>query len=341
MKVIEWQNSFFMLPLPFLTGPLLYLYLRSFKETLIWRKVLPHLVIFVLFFFIAYWNISILKNKYPNTKFLPPEVLSEPRIIIVQYVRFLHQIFYYFMARRTLLYYQRSIRHLFSDISRVDLKWARFLINGFLILICAFMVIFPLMRRYPEEFSTLLFLNMAIATPYIYLAVYKGISQPTIWQLQPAIKKETVEEEFHQAEQMDAGTDDLQIQKTTKSGLSADKINDLVSKITMLMEQEKLFQETELTLSQLARKLAVPAYQVSQALNEGMKKSFYDLINGYRIKEAKRLLLDPKNTNYTVLSVGFEAGFNSKTTFNTVFKKFTGLTPTEFRDQQKSVSLPV
>ena len=65
-----------------------------------------------------------------------------------------------------------------------------------------------------------------------------------------------------------------------------------------------------------------------------MNKNFYDLINGYGIEEAKRLLLNPRNRNYTILSIGFEAGFNSKTTFNPVFKKFTGLTPTEFRNTQ-------
>ena len=64
-------------------------------------------------------------------------------------------------------------------------------------------------------------------------------------------------------------------------------------------------------------------------------------MNGYRIEEAKKLLLDPKNKNFTILSVGFEAGFNSKTTFNTVFKKFTGLTPTEFRDRQADPLVPV
>ena len=101
------------------------------------------------------------------------------------------------------------------------------------------------------------------------------------------------------------------------------------------MEEEKLYQETELTLQQLSDKLGLHTYLVSQAINEGLKKNFYDLVNNYRVEEAKRLLLHPKNVNYTVLSVGFEAGFNSKTTFNTVFKKFTGLTPTEYRDKQK------
>jgi len=70
-----------------------------------------------------------------------------------------------------------------------------------------------------------------------------------------------------------------------------------------------------------------------------LKKSFYDVINSYRVEEAKRLLLDEKNRNYTILSVGFEAGFNSKTTFNPVFKKFTGVTPTEYRDNKTRVAV--
>ena len=105
------------------------------------------------------------------------------------------------------------------------------------------------------------------------------------------------------------------------------------------MVVEKLYQESELTLSQMAARLQLPTHHLSQAINNGLKKNFYDLVNGHRVEEAKRLLLDPKNSNYTILSVGFEAGFNSKTTFNTVFKKFTGLTPTEYRDKQRQLSL--
>ena len=107
------------------------------------------------------------------------------------------------------------------------------------------------------------------------------------------------------------------------------------------MQNEKLYRETELTIQNLADRIEFPSYRVSQAINEGIKKNFYDLVNSYRVEEAKRLLLDSKNKNYTILSIGFEAGFNSKTTFNTVFKKFTGLTPTDFRERQKQSLLTV
>jgi AraC-like DNA-binding protein len=116
-------------------------------------------------------------------------------------------------------------------------------------------------------------------------------------------------------------------------------MDEIVRKINVAMEQENLYQETELTLQQLSTHLQYPSHQVSQAINDGMKKSFYELINGYRVEEAKRLLLHPKSEGFTVLSVGFEAGFNSKTTFNTVFKKFTGLTPTDFREKHRELAL--
>jgi AraC-like DNA-binding protein len=64
-----------------------------------------------------------------------------------------------------------------------------------------------------------------------------------------------------------------------------------------------------------------------------LNKTFYDLVNGYRVEEAKRLLLDPKSKNNKILAIAFDSGFNSKTTFNTVFKKFTGFTPSDFKEQ--------
>ena len=94
---------------------------------------------------------------------------------------------------------------------------------------------------------------------------------------------------------------------------------------------KKLSQQPEPILQELANNRNYPSQQVSLAINEEVKKSFYDLINGYSVDETRRLLLDPGSLIFTVLSVGFEAGFNSKTTFITMFRKFTRLTPAEIR----------
>jgi len=172
-----------------------------------------------------------------------------------------------------------------------------------------------------------------VLTPYIYIVTYKGIFQPSLWQFHQNIDKKQVEKNMQQAEEIENLGTGLQRKASLKAGLDKTKLESLLVRVISLVENEKIYQEPELTLQQLADKLNVPAYQVSLTLNEGMKRTFYDLINGYRVNEAKKLLTDSKNKNFTILSVGFEAGFNSKTAFNTVFKKLTGLTPTEYRDR--------
>jgi YesN/AraC family two-component response regulator len=141
-------------------------------------------------------------------------------------------------------------------------------------------------------------------------------------------RKETPQQALSANSQMQAAP-----QEKERIKLEKEKIQEINTRVISLMEKEELYKEAELTLQDLSTKIQHPTYQVSLAINEGLNKSFYDLVNGYRVEEAKRLLLMPDSRNYTILSVGFEAGFNSKTTFNTVFKKFTGLTPTEYKSK--------
>jgi AraC-like DNA-binding protein len=330
LELVSWKNSFFIQPLPLLVGPLLYFYIQSFKGKITWQKALPHLIPFFLFFFVTYWNIESMIEKYPDAEEFPTEALNRPVTKFLMYVRLAHLMVYYFLSRQALISYQKSIEHIFSETSRINLRWAKVLVNGYLFLLICSVVIFQLMFRFPEYFNLLLLINMAAGTPYMYVATIKGISQSTLWQTQPGIKKEVLEEELREAEETEKIKSGASV-RPAKTGLNSGRIEEIARRITHLMENEKLYQETELTVQQLASKLELPTYQVSQAINEGLKRNFYELVNAYRVEEAKQLLLDPNNRNYTILSVGFEAGFNSKTTFNTIFKKFTGLTPTEFR----------
>ena len=341
-QLFSLQIILYLMPFALLIGPFLYLYVRSFKEVITWRKAWPHFLLFFVFLFLNYLVLPLLINKYPFFRQVTEEMLPDPASyirIIIRIVRNVQMIIYYFLARRTLISYQKSIHHLFSEISQINLAWVRWLINGYLFLIISLLILFYFVVRYPDQFELLIVINTTIITPYIYLITFKGISQPTLWQIQPDLNKETVEKEMHKAEEIEIHIMNDEMPRPSKAGLSGDKIEEIVKKIILMMEQEKLYLETDLTLQQLADKLQVPNYQVSQAINDGMKKNFYDLVNGYRVEEAKRLLLDPKNKNFTILSMGFEAGFNSKTTFNTVFKKFTGLTPTEYRDKQDQPAL--
>lgn len=332
LQIVSWKDTFVIGSFPSLVGPLLYFYIRSFKEKITLRKALPHLIIFFAYSVFTYWFVKDLANKYPGAKDFPNEGFKSIAGFIYFGLRYAQMIVYYFIARHELKSYQKVIRHLFSETSQIDLRWVKLLVNGYIIIILSALVIYFFLAKYPEYFYQLYLLNIAIATPYIYMATYKGITQPTIWQKVALRDKEKLEEQVHETEEL---TKANHRQTAQKQGLNDTRTEEIIAKVVQAMDREKLYREPELTLQDLSNRLKFPSYQVSMAINEGMKKSFYDLVNGYRVEEAKRLLVNPKNREYTILSVGFEAGFNSKTTFNTVFKKFTGQTPTSFRDNQR------
>lgn len=99
------------------------------------------------------------------------------------------------------------------------------------------------------------------------------------------------------------------------------------------IEANLYYQDPELSLSTLAEKVGLHPNELSRIINTVFKKSFNDFINQYRVMEAARKMQDPANDNITLLSIGFEAGFNSKTTFNRIFKQMTGKSPTEYKNQ--------
>lgn len=115
----------------------------------------------------------------------------------------------------------------------------------------------------------------------------------------------------------------------TAAGLPPE-LADWLPRLLMLMETEAPWREPELTLADLAHRLRLPPAQLSRVINAGAGQNFNDFVNTYRVADAARRLRDPQFRHYTLLAVALEAGFNSKSTFNRVFKKLNGLTPSEF-----------
>jgi YesN/AraC family two-component response regulator len=127
-----------------------------------------------------------------------------------------------------------------------------------------------------------------------------------------------------------------ELPKTATSGIKEEKKTEIQQKLQALMEDKKLFTDSLISLGKLAKLVGEPAYVVSQVINEKMDASFYDWIANYRVEEAKRLMTDPKTSQFTVEQIAEEVGYNSKSAFNKAFKKFAGQTPSEFRT--KSIS---
>jgi AraC-like DNA-binding protein len=106
-------------------------------------------------------------------------------------------------------------------------------------------------------------------------------------------------------------------------------VEGIINRMNELMEREKAFADEDISLISFASELEISSHQLSEILNETLKKNFNQFINEYRIQEAKRMLLEETSRN--ILSIAFSVGFNSKASFNRIFKQQTGITPVKYR----------
>ncbi|MBL7864525.1 MAG: hypothetical protein JNK10_06605 [Cyclobacteriaceae bacterium] len=260
---VSWQSLSALQTLPLLTPPALYFYVRSFREPITWRIAWPHLILFLLYFLHYIWRIA--TNDGPGNAGIE-SALQNPVSIVKSVVRMIQAIGYYFLARRELKAYQTSINNLYSETSRITLSWVSWLIHGNLFIVVAVSLMYFVMMRLPESIMILVTIRVVLLTLFIYGATFLGITQPTVWQLHPEQKGKPLEDPPPRPEASSATVE--------KSARDDEKLNQLATQATALMEGEKIFREPELTLQQLADRLQAPAYQVSQAINEAMRKSF-------------------------------------------------------------------
>jgi len=126
---------------------------------------------------------------------------------------------------------------------------------------------------------------------------------------------------------------ELPKRKYKKSLLDKEEIEKYKAQLEQLMLDEQPYLNPDLTLRDLADMLSLPPNYLSQLLNEGFDKNFSEFINTYRLEVFKSKIKDPENQHLTILALAFESGFNSKTVFNTFFKKAMGKTPAAYRKE--------
>ncbi|MEL7123737.1 MAG: helix-turn-helix transcriptional regulator [Bacteroidota bacterium] len=119
--------------------------------------------------------------------------------------------------------------------------------------------------------------------------------------------------------------------KYAKSGLTKKQKSIFRKQLLKALTEEKKYKDPELNLNKLAQHLQISPHHLSEVINDEFELSYYDLINQYRIQEAQSILINPDFQHLTILAISLEAGFNSKSAFNRVFKKLSGKTPSEFR----------
>ena len=233
--------------------------------------------------------------------------------LILGLIQVLHVFAYVLAVRHELRKYDQRIKNTKSSLEHINLRW---LWIGTINFIIVFALILVMILLQATGLNVLPIYNVAVplsVSVVIYYMGYLGLRQPTI---------------FSPTEELAAAA-----RKYEKSALTPEKGRELASRLKDFMEQYRPFLDSELTLPKLAEMLQMPPHHLSQIINESLGQNFFDFVNAYRVEEARRLFQNPEKSAYTVLAVAEEAGFNSKTAFNSAFKKVTGQTPSEFRSQ--------
>ena len=143
---------------------------------------------------------------------------------------------------------------------------------------------------------------------------------------QPVIFEEVVR--FTENGESESNAEDPK--KYQRSGLKKKDIKGYMKQVENHMENTKPYLDRELTIYDLSRQLDIPRHILSEIINEHMGKNFYNLVNDYRVEEVKKRLENPEYKHLTILAIAFDSGFNSKSSFNTIFKEKTRSTPSEY-----------
>jgi AraC-like DNA-binding protein len=212
--------------------------------------------------------------------------------------------------------HRNNILQVFSSTEKVEIRWVKDIaIVAFMLwLITALIGKVGKIYFYPQLTSMYQITWGLSSLLFVYIS-YKGIKHRSIF--------------FDLPEE----TENVTIQapaKYSRSGLKEVAFEPLAQKLKTYVETNKPYLNPQITIYELATNIETPPYQVSQLLNEYFKMNFFDFINYYRVEEFKKQVFLPENKNYSIQSVAFDCGFNSKTTFYRIFKEHTKLTPSQY-----------
>jgi len=295
-------------PFIFLVGPSLYLYIKSiaFSDFQLEKKDIFHIIPFVLavlyFTIIFYVRSAEEKRLFLSDKTLFPALLQ----IYYNIVSHIQLLIYNISAFVIVKKYREEIRQQYSSLQRINLSWLNYVLYGYL-LAWLTSVSTMLFRLYHIPYiDTMLFINYMSFFIFLNYIFYKALIQPELFS--------GIEEK----------------QKYLFSRLTKEEANQYLDRLTAYMKLNRPYINPEITLKNLSDQLSIQPRYLSQIINEYLHQNFFDFISSYRIEETKRMLRESKNQK-TISEILYEVGFNSKSTFNAAFKKFTGMTPKRYK----------
>ncbi len=301
-------------PYSFIFGPSMYLYI-AFLTGRINRFSKRYLLLFAPS--AAILAVNIILFLFFKTPVLPAAVTRMN--IVFNGGGLVIETLFYILSLLMLQKYISRLKEYFSDIDALKLSFIR---AGLVILIFVVISIFFTyshghVRREYELFDII---SLLCSTGLVFGIAFFAILQPETFNRIRLIENSLPEEE-------------TSLPKYEKFRLPASREDEYVSKLKQFMEDKKPYLNEELTLQNLADQLSLSTHHLSMILNIHFKQNFYNFINSYRIEDVKKKLADPLYKDHNILTIAYSSGFNSKSTFNSMFKKLTGKTPKEYRSE--------
>lgn len=335
---VPMQHLFFM-------GPVIFFYVQSLlnpsfkfgkKE---WLHLLPGILYLLYSVVIVITDKVILKEYY----FLA-DGADRDFDQWYQYAGLVSMVFYFAITIRYYQLYKKLMVQVISYAELVMFKWVKNFLLAFLLMQVLHVIFFLLSIPFPGLTTYIgtwwYFFAFAIIFYYIAITGYSNsiqakvsfklnlLSYKSSLLLQPSFSPSSATDVFEDAEVI--AIDHLQTEKKEDAGLVAA----WKPKILHLLEKDKIYEDPELSLTQVAKQLGTNPSLLSKVINQGFQLNFNDFINYYRIAAVKEKLKAGEQKTQTLLGIAFDCGFNSKATFNRAFKKATGVSPKEWLEKQ-------
>ena len=335
-------------PLPLLYGPLIYLYAVTASDrtrALRWPDALHFLPFATVV--VAALPIYLMSGAEKIALYRELQQGNLPLLLrVVDPLKLVSGIVY---ATATILFLGKHgarVKESYSTIEQVNLHWlvqlaiAAAVVWG---LAVASQLLQPIDLPIVARGDDVVALAIAIL---VYWIGYKALRQPEIFDFaaldRPAIRGETdrpdpdiqpsapalVLESSPAAPEPNSATSTARYER---SGLTDREAAVLERALLHVMETERPWQDSELTLADLAERLKTTPHKLSEVLNSQLGQTFYDFVNAYRVRDVQRRIADERSQHLKILTLAMDAGFASKSTFNHVFRKHTGHTPSAYR----------
>ena len=287
-----------------LLGPFLYLYIRSLtKRDFKFTKL--HAAHFILFgLYIVFYLPHFIHDGRGGLEYYFTNDLTR---YIVQSIIYFQFIIYSAICLKYIIQQRQTLKNSCSSLDETKLFWLEFLFGGFILI---------WLSGYINHIGE--YFNSGIIIPWEILIILIFVFANMIVFL--GLKKPELLRDFSESEQ---------VSKYLKTALSSEKKIEYKKQILNLMRENKPYLDPGITLSEFSNKVNIPSHYISQVLNSELNQNFYDFMNQWRIEESKIQL--KKSSDRTILEILYNAGFNSKASFNRAFKKHTGMTPSGFK----------